>query len=148
MKKFLVIVIVLMVSTITFGQHQTSRFGIPPKQNTGQFLNYAVISKLDTIKKDTQYVMPNAYETIFKDSLAHDSDHIYIYPDHAYLGDGITMILKASAGGPFKVYFIGSYVDCVIYSSNKITIPASGWAIIRFIWDGRTWVEVSRSWNS
>lgn len=145
MKKFLFISFVLGVLT-ALAQYTTPRFGITPgDDNTGRVLTYNFVGTAEATGPDTIKIAPNAYETLvrpsgtIKDSLKINVTNI----TRCRVGDRLTCVFQNSSGSGHKIVFIGSNFQ---FSSSgaTITLVTLKRATITFIFDGVTWVEVSR----
>ena len=150
MKKIFLILFLISFSICAMSQSKTPRFGTTHYDNTGRLITYDYKTKTVTKHHDTLYVSVNAYETIIRDSIARataDTISIYLYPDHAFLNDKVTFFIKPSAGATQKIKWIGSYAGCLNGTASTLAVPASGWGIIVFTWNGLMWIETSRSYN-
>lgn len=141
MKKILALLTVaaVLLATTVSAQSTTPRFGTTPNQdNTGRVLTYKFVGKTDVAGADTLKTIPSAWHTIYRVALL---DSLAIQPTSltkCYVGDQITVIASGTSGDFIK--FIGSNW----ISAGNATLSTGLRAVVRFVFDGAKWVEVSR----
>ena len=151
MKKLLFLIALVAITFAANAQHSTSRIGATGC--TGGALNFYY--KAYTTPASTRRITPNSFNYILKDTLnASRTDSIVIV--NAYAGDQLTIIYNNRATAD-TVTFGGSFSGAAggypasgantTLTNNKLPIPASKVATIRFIFDGALWREISHSIN-
>lgn len=139
MKKFISFLFVLFAFVAVNAQSIKPRFGtVPGDDNTGRVLTYAYKTVTEVAGADSTLLVPSAWQTIVRVSLA---DSIYFKSPvvtKSYAGDNIVIVASGASGT--KVKFAGTN----FISAGTATLSTSGRAVIRFIFDGAKWVETGR----
>lgn len=141
MKKILSIFLFIVVAVGAMAQSTSPRFGTSPNSdNTGRALTYRYATLTDGTGADSVVLNTRAWENIYiinlKDSLTLKTP----ITTRAYLGDQITLIATATTGTP-KLKFAGS----TWITQGEAELSTGLRAVIRLIFDGAKWVEVSRA---
>lgn len=147
MKKFFTIALIgLLCGLCASAQTTSPRFGIPPSgDNTGRALTYNIVMPTDATGTDTLNLNLNAWQTLVRPAAAlTDSLRIqFTSVSRCRVGDQVTFMIAAPAGGSRLLRFIGSnYV--VGSDGTALTAAASKVATITFLFNGTAWLEQSR----
>lgn len=144
MKKLLAILTIMALCAVTtFSAHAQS---IAPRfdstgisgDNTGRVLNYHYATLSDAAGNDTTSLNPRAWDNVYAVHL-NDSTSLKFYTiNNSYLGDKITIIATGASGTKLK------FADANWLSTGTATLSSGGVAILRFIFDGTKWAELSR----
>lgn len=156
MKKLLTLVAIC--STIFMSAQTTTdpRFGVGPgKDNTFRVLQNAIITTTDLTQAvlDTITITPNAYNTLVTmktgtamTNIADSVCYKFATPTAGQvtyrLGDNVTFLVAKGTGNG-KIKFGGSQF-ILSTASAAVLVNANKTLIMRFIWDGKKWVEVTR----
>jgi len=137
-------IIFLFACLFAGAQSTTPRTGNATNvDNTYRVLSYKFLSVTDAVGVDTVKLNTTKYHTEVSIPSLTDSLCVqFTSVANAYYGDEINFQVKNSAGGT-KLKFIGSNFQ-VGSGTATLTLTASKRANIKFIFDGTTWVEVSR----
>lgn len=155
MKKIISILSIILTLSVS-GQNTGTRFGIPPADdNTGRTLTYAIITQTDLTQAalDTITIAPNAWETFVTmrtgtvmvnvaDSVCYKFSSTSAARARYRVGDIVTISVSKGTGNG-RVKFGGSQFT-LSTASSAIALNANKSMIIRFRWNGRTWIEESR----
>lgn len=148
MKKFIFMMVAVLITAATFGQSTTPRFGNSAgKDNTARIMQYKVITTADAAGADTVKLRPNAWTTIVRPSAALiPSDSIqYQIKDNtkSCTGDQIQFFFLAGAG-TCKVKFVGTNWKTGS-GTTTLSMTTGTRATITFLFDGVYWIEQSRT---
>jgi len=144
MKNFLLLVACLFTLTVN-AQSTFPRFGITKNDdNTGRVLTYNFNNTKDVIGADTVKLNPNAFQTLVAPSTAITDSLTYTATiTKSAIGDHIIFSFINTAGANHKIKFAGANFQFSAGGSS-IILTTSKRGRITFMFDGTTWVEVSR----
>jgi hypothetical protein len=150
MKKAILLISAIMFSVMAYSQATTTRFGATKNSdNTGRVLNYAVITTTDVAQAaiDTVLFVPNAYVTIWRPSanLADSCVVKFSSTTTTYRVGDQFIIMLAKGTGDGRIRLGGSKFIGTTQASTGIAIAANKSAVIKYIWNGAFWVEISRT---
>ncbi len=145
MKKFL---IAAFVGLGLFASAQsTPRFGTTSStDNTGRVLTYAYTTTVDVAQAtiDTMYFQPTAHETIWKATLSDSCVVKLSSTTTSYRVGDIFTVMLAKGTGAGRIRLGGSKAKGSTTTSTGIALAANKRMIVRYMWDGSYWVEISR----
>lgn len=152
MKKFFAIFALAALSlTTAVAQHTTTRYGVPPQDNTLAGMTGALINKNDAAGLDTIKIYPNAYVTnitvpnFLQDTIFYKITNL----SGSYVGDqmnfniiasgdtGLRPLLHLVVTSGFSVVTTDSLMLC-----TATTLNTKKHCNMRFIFDGQKWCEV------
>ena len=107
-------------------------------------MNFKTVAVADAVGTDTTLMRPNAAVSTYNVTIT-DSLNLRLYNlAGCYKGDVMTLyITKATGSG--AVSLIGNWV--VSTGTSRIALTASKKNVMRFIFDGVSWIEISRNLN-
>jgi hypothetical protein len=130
----------LLLSAAGFSQSTTPRYGTSANQdNTGRILTYKYVSLTDAAGADSVIARPREYSTLYRVVLVDSFTFKQPVITSCYAGDYITIVASAASGTP-KMKFTGSNW----ITAGTATLSTGLRAVIRLVFDGAKWVEVSR----
>lgn len=137
---YIALVACLLFATAGFSQSATPRYGTTPNQdNTGRILTFRFVTLTDAAGADSVVGRPKDYETTYRVTLVDSFTFKQPVITSCYAGDYITIIASAASGTP-KLKFTGSNW----ITAGSATLSTGLRAVIRLVFDGAKWVEVSR----
>ena len=137
---YIALVACLLFATAGFSQSTTPRYGTTPNQdNTGRILTFRFVTLTDAAGADSVVARPRDYETTYRVTLVDSFTFKQPVITSCYAGDYVTIIASAASGTP-KLKFIGSNW----ITAGSATLSTGLRAVIRLVFDGSKWVEVSR----
>ena len=142
MKKILFAAILIFAAFGTQAQFTTPRFGTAAgDDNTGRVLTYRYVTLTDKASAtlDTITIRAKAYENIYRAVLV---DSLVLgQPDvtNCYAGDQLIFVLSAASGTPFLRFSGNLWI-----TAGTATMTTRLRSIIKFIFDGASWVESGR----
>lgn len=130
----------LFISAIGYSQTTTPRYGTGANQdNTGRALTWRWATATDAAGADSIVARPRDYQTTYRVTLVDSFTFKQPVVTACYAGDYITIIASAASGTP-KLKFTGSNW----ITAGTATLSTGLRAVIRLVFDGAKWVEVSR----
>lgn len=153
MKKIVLFLATVLLASCAVAQTTAPRYGTDKHMdNTGRVLTYAVITTTDVTSAtlDTITIVPNAWETVVcmqtgsvSINLADSVCYKFSSTTTTYkLGDKVTFMISKGTGAG-KIKFGGSkYI--LSTASAALALAANKSLIIRFRWNGSTWIEETR----
>jgi hypothetical protein len=142
MKKYIYLIIVCftLFAVGASAQSTTPRYGTGANQdNTGRILTYKYVSLTDAVGADSVIARPREYSTLYRVVLVDSFTFKQPVITSCYAGDYITIVASAASGTP-KMKFTGSNW----ITAGTATLSTGLRAVIRLVFDGAKWVEVSR----
>lgn len=137
MKKIFLAAILGLLTISSYAQSTTPRFKNPPKDNTGRNITYEYYTPA-YVASDT--LAPKASHTFYKFATLSGARSIAVNVLKSYQFDELTMVFTSDGTGRVITFAAG-----ITPYTTTLTLIASKQATVHFIFDGATYVEVSRT---
>jgi hypothetical protein len=139
MKKIILIAISILTVSICVAQPSLPRFGVRPNEdNTGRVLKYEYRTPAASTNMT---VSPNAYKSVISFTNLTVSPTMTVSAVNGKICDELIVIIGGVASQ--SITFVGAVTTTG--ASNVLTALAAKRAVIRFIFDGTRWLELSRA---